>query len=71
MLTIRELMKLAEHNYHATLAAECQDEVDPKKAAEFPSLAEWLLKIGHTEEEIWDIMPTVAVDAGFDEPAWL
>ena len=75
-MLIKALMRHAVHDYYATLAAECQDDVfpsliDPKKAAEFPSLAKWLLDNSHTEDEIWEHMPSIGMEVGLDEPDWL
>lgn len=76
MLTQKELMEHAIHDFYATLAATCQDDtfssiIDPEKAKTFPTLGAWLLDSGHTKDDVWEHRPDIAQDEGWDEPDWL
>ena len=76
MLTQKELVEHTIQDFHATLAATCQDDtfssmIDLKKAEAFPSLGKWLLDSGFTKDDVWEHRPDIALGEEWDEPDWL
>lgn len=56
-MDFQEMLRHMRHEYHATMAATCQDDqasrlLDPDKVAKFPTFYDYLLRRGFSRQEL-------------------